>query len=246
MFKQLHPASIEFSSMLTHLPISQDDRLADMLSRNKEWAKKVQSEQPRFFTTSAKGQSPKILWIGCSDSRVPAEQIVQCAPGDLFVHRNIANLCPHTDMNCLSVLQYAVDVLQVEHIIVCGHYGCGGVQAATANQFYGLIDSWLCNIKDVYRANREHLEAVEDITSRQELLVELNVSNTVHNICHSPVVQGAWERKQKLSVHAWCYGLEDGLIRELGLVISEQEEVEAVYKMAVMEKTVSTKASETH
>ncbi|ORX96332.1 carbonate dehydratase [Basidiobolus meristosporus CBS 931.73] len=215
-----------------------------MLQRNKEWAAKVQNEQPEFFANSAKGQSPKILWIGCSDSRVPAEHIVQCAPGDLFVHRNVANLCLHTDMNCLSVLQYAVDVLKVEHIIVCGHYGCGGVKAATANQFNGLIDSWLCNIKDVYRANQMHLDAVKDANARQDLLVELNVGNTVHNVCHSPIVQAAWERQQPLAVHAWCYGLEDGLIRELGLVISKKDQVEAVYKMEVLDKTASTKASE--
>ncbi|KAK9717390.1 hypothetical protein K7432_006255 [Basidiobolus ranarum] len=230
--------------MHSHLPLSEDDRLKDMLNRNKEWAKFIQEEQPQFFSTSAKGQSPKVLWIGCSDSRVPAEQVVQCAPGDLFVHRNIANMCIHTDMNFLSVLQYSVDVLKVEHIVVCGHYGCGGVTAAAENKFHGLIDSWLCNIKDVYRANRENLEAVEDPIARTDLLVELNVSNSVYNICHSSIVQSAWEHKQPLSVHGWCYSLEDGLIRELGLVISNQEQVEKVYKMAVMNKTVSTKASE--
>ncbi|KAK9702487.1 hypothetical protein K7432_011218 [Basidiobolus ranarum] len=231
--------------MHTNLPLSQDDRLGDMLNKNKKWAKMIQTEQPEFFATSAKGQCPKILWIGCSDSRVPAEQVVQCAPGDLFVHRNIANVCLHTDLNFLSVLQYSVDILKVEHIIVCGHYGCGGVNASIENKFHGLIDSWLCNIKDVYRANRENLEFVKDFEARKELLVELNVSNSVYNICHSPIVQAAWERRQQLSVHGWCYALEDGLIRELGLVVSKQDQIEAVYNMAVTNKTVSTKTSET-
>ncbi|ORX90473.1 carbonic anhydrase [Basidiobolus meristosporus CBS 931.73] len=230
--------------MHSRLPLNPDDRLGDMLRKNKEWAKKVQGEVPQFFATTAKGQSPKILWVGCSDSRVPAEQVVQCAPGDLFVHRNIANVCLHTDLNFLSVLQYSVDVLQVEHIIVCGHYGCGGVAASTENRFHGLIDSWLCNIKDVYRANRVNLDAIEDLEARKELLVELNVSNSVYNICHSPIVQAAWDRNQPLSVHGWCYALSDGLIRELGLVVSNKEQIEHVYKMAVMERKTSIKASQ--
>ncbi|ORX85954.1 carbonic anhydrase [Basidiobolus meristosporus CBS 931.73] len=203
--------------------------LSSLLNNNAEWSKNIHQTDPTFFARSAEKQSPKILWLGCSDSRVSAEQIVGAGPGELFVHRNVANLCIHTDLNCLSVIQYAVDVLKIEHIIVCGHYGCGGVAAAMRPDLNGLIDNWLVNIKDVYAANKERFEGVEDQKSREDLLSELNVGNTVQSICHTAIVQQAWKRGQNLSVHGWIYGLEDGLINELGWCVSSPDQLESVY-----------------
>ncbi|ORX96331.1 carbonate dehydratase [Basidiobolus meristosporus CBS 931.73] len=190
--------------------------LSGLLKRNASWSENVHHSDPTFFTRSAEKQTPNILWLGCSDSRVTAEQIVGAGPGELFVHRNIANLCVHTDLNCLSVIQYAVDVLKVEHIIVCGHYGCGGIAAAIQPEPLGLIDHWLVNIKDVYAANKEKFENIHDQKEKENLLSELNVGETVRSICHTAIVQRAWKRGQKLSVHGWMYGLDDGLISELG------------------------------
>ncbi|KAK9718402.1 hypothetical protein K7432_005526 [Basidiobolus ranarum] len=203
--------------------------LTSLLNKNAKWSEDVHTSDPTFFSRSAQKQSPNILWIGCSDSRVSAEQIVGAGPGELFVHRNIANLCIHTDLNCLSVIQYAVDVLKIEHIIVCGHYGCGGINAAMHPEPLGLIDNWLVKIKDVYAANKEKFEGINDQKSREDLLAELNVGDTVQSICHTAIVQQAWKRGQKVSVHGWMYEVEDGLINELGWCVSSSEQLESVY-----------------
>ncbi|KAI8993560.1 carbonate dehydratase [Pilobolus umbonatus] len=188
----------------------EDNELKGLIDNNKKWAAAVMAEAPDFFSNIANKQEPKILWIGCSDSRVPANHIVQLGPGEIFVHRNIANVVNHTDLNCLSVLQYAVDVLKVEHIIVCGHYNCGGVTAAYGNGQYGLIDNWLRSIKDVYRLHSEEIEALETDQQRIRKLVECNVINSAENVTHSTIVQNAWANGQSLTVHAWAYDIEDG------------------------------------
>jgi len=191
--------------------------LKDFFERNKSWAERIKSEDPDFFARLARQQKPAYLWIGCSDSRVPANVIVDLPPGEIFVHRNIANLVVHTDLNLLSVLQYAVEVLKVKHVIVCGHYGCGGVKAALEDKEYGLIDNWLRNIRDVYRANRGVLEAIADEAGRLDRLCELNVAAQVRNLCNTPIIRGAWRRGQELAVHGWIYSIEDGILRDLGV-----------------------------
>ena len=188
-----------------------------LLDQNKAWARGIKASDPEFFHTLAKQQSPQFLWIGCSDSRVPATQLVGMAPGDMFVHRNVANVVVHTDFNCLSVMQYAVDVLYVEHIIVCGHHGCGGVKAAMDNLQFGLIDNWLRHVQDVLHTHHYELSQIEDETQRFNRLCELNVMEQVINVSRTTIVQNAWERGQELVVHGWIYGLEDGLLRDLGV-----------------------------
>jgi carbonic anhydrase len=188
-----------------------------LLDQNKAWARGITASDPGFFHTLAKQQSPQFLWIGCSDSRVPATQLVGMAPGDMFVHRNVANVVVHTDFNCLSVMQYAVDVLYVEHIIVCGHHGCGGVKAAMDNLQFGLIDNWLRHVQDVVHIHHDALSRIEDETERFNRLCELNVMEQVINVSRTTIVQNAWERGQELVVHGWIYGLEDGLLRDLGV-----------------------------
>jgi carbonic anhydrase len=191
-----------------------------LFTNNREWAERIKAEDPNFFATLSAQQAPEYLWIGCSDSRVPANQLMGLLPGDVFVHRNVANLVVHTDFNCLSVLQYAVEVLKVKHIIVCGHYGCGGVKAAMQNQELGLIDNWLRNIKDVYFKYGEQLEAIEDEHERFDYLCELNVAEQVANVCHTTIIQNAWRKGQELAVHGWIYGIKDGLLHDLDLCIS--------------------------
>ncbi|KAI9144496.1 carbonic anhydrase [Paraphysoderma sedebokerense] len=205
--------------------------LNNLLEANKIWAATMVKKNGDFFTKLANQQSPQVFWIGCSDSRVPANQIVNLQPGEVFVHRNIANVVTHTDINCLSVLQYAVDVLKVKHIIVCGHYGCGGVVASMCAKQYGLIDNWLRNIKDLYAHHVHDLEGCENEKAKADLMCELNVANSVRNVCATTIVQNAWARNQELSVHGWCYRIEDGLIRDLGLCISDPSMVEKVYQM---------------
>jgi carbonic anhydrase len=183
-----------------------------------------------FFTRLSRQQAPEYLWIGCSDSRVPANQITGLLPGEMFVHRNIANLVEHTDVNCLSVLQFAIDVLQVKHVIVCGHYGCGGVRAAMSTQPLGLIDNWLRHIRDVQLWNREELMAIEDLEARTNRLAELNVEAQVANVCHTTIVQDAWRRGQSLAVHGWIYSLADGLLRDLGLAVERPEQIPEEYR----------------
>jgi len=201
-----------------------------LFDNNRRWAERVKRENPGFFDELAKQQAPPYLWIGCADSRVPANQILGLPPGQVFVHRNVANVVSHTDFNVLSVLQYAVEVLQVRHVIVCGHYGCGGVAAALKNEPLGLIDNWLRHIKDVY----EHSPPAGRRTGgREEVdrLCELNVAAQVRNVCHTTIVQDAWRRGQALSIHGWIYALEDGLLRDLDLCISNPDQLAEIYRM---------------
>ena len=199
--------------------------LKHLFENNRTWAAQINQEQPDFFATLSKQQAPEYLWIGCSDSRVPANEIVNLLPGELFVHRNVANLVIHTDLNCLSVVQYAVDVLKVKHIIVCGHYGCGGVKAALDNNELGLIDNWLLHIKDVHQKHRRALDAITDEHKRFYRMCELNVIEQVNNLCHSTIVQNAWKQKRNLTVHGWIYDLQDGLLRDLGVTINNPKEI---------------------
>lgn len=191
--------------------------LKQFFDRNLEWAKSINEKDPVFFKRLAAQQNPEYLWIGCSDSRVPANQIVDLPPGEIFVHRNIANVVVHSDLNCLSVIHFAVEVLKVKHIIVCGHYGCGGVKAAMDGQDHGLIDNWLCHVKDVSRLNAEKLEGLEE-NEKIDLLCELNVREQVNNVCNTSVVKKAWSQGQELSVHGWIYNIENGLLRDLDIV----------------------------
>jgi carbonic anhydrase len=194
--------------------------LKRLLEQNREWAEGIKAGDPDFFPTLAKQQSPTFLWIGCSDSRVPATQLVGLAPGEMFVHRNVANVVVHTDFNCLSVMQYAVDVLKVKHIIVCGHDGCGGVKAAMENLQFGLIDNWLRHVQDVMHAHRDELAKIEDESERIDRLCALNVIEQVMSVSRTTIVQAAWERGQDLAVHGWIYGLQDGLLRDLGVSVA--------------------------
>ncbi|GAB5493148.1 MAG: carbonate dehydratase [Phototrophicaceae bacterium] len=207
--------------------------LKHLFEQNKAWSDKMIKEDPAFFSKLSTQQNPDYLWIGCADSRVPANEIIGLPPGEVFVHRNVANVVVHSDLNCLSVIQYAVEVLQVEHIIVCGHYGCGGVQAAMQRQENGLIDNWLRHIKDVYSKNREQLEAIDNEEDRFKRFCELNVIQQVYNVCETTIVQRAWKKGQKLSVQGWVYGLHDGLIQDLGVQINSAETLEPIYNMLI-------------
>jgi carbonic anhydrase len=206
--------------------------LKRLLDQNREWAESIKASDPQFFQNLAKQQSPTFLWIGCSDSRVPATQLVAMMPGEMFVHRNVANVVVHTDFNCLSVMQYAVDVLKVEHIIVCGHHGCGGVKAAMENPQLGLIDNWLRHVQDVMHEHKDLLSTVAE-ENRFDRLCELNVIQQVLNVGRTTIVQGAWQRGQELVVHGWIYGLEDGLLRDLGVTIDNAEGLAAAYRGAI-------------
>ncbi|KAG0298119.1 hypothetical protein BGZ96_002611 [Linnemannia gamsii] len=213
-------------------PISEEAREFSerLLGQNKAWARKTEQDRPGFFAKLELQQKPQVLWIGCSDSRVPANQIVNLDPGEIFVHRNIANVVTHTDMNLLSVVEYAVDVLKVRHIIVCGHYGCGGVAASLTQKQFGVIDNWLRNIKDLYTIHRKKFDTLpHGGKEQQDLLTELNVIQSALNVCHTSIVQKAWSRGEKLSIHGWCYRLSDGVIRNLGLCIEGPGNVEEVY-----------------
>ncbi len=199
--------------------------LADLFERNRAWASAMVASDPDVFTSLAARQSPEYLWIGCSDSRVPANQIVGLAPGDVFVHRNVANVVVHTDLNCLSVLQYAVDILRVKHVIVCGHYGCGGVAAALTGARHGLIDNWLRHVEDVCETHAQELGSLPE-EQRLDRLCELNVVEQVLNVSKTTVVEDAWARGEELTVHGLVYGLEDGLLRDLGVSTSGREETD--------------------
>ncbi len=204
----------------------------DLLESNRRWSERVRAQDPQFFERLSKQQAPKYLWIGCSDSRVPANQIIDMEPGEVFVHRNVSNLVLHSDLNCLSVMQFAVDVLKVEHIMVVGHYGCGGVQAALEGRRLGLIDNWLRNIGDILDRHRAQLDRVPP-ARRHARLCELNVIEQVANACHTTVVRDAWQRGQKLAVHGWCYGLADGRIHDLGVDVDRFETLESGYDRAL-------------
>ena len=206
-------------------------KLDVLFEKNRDWALSVKTSDPLFFEKLSAQQSPDYLWIGCSDSRVPANQIVGLMPGEVFVHRNVANMVVHTDLNCLTVLQYAVDVLKVKHVMVVGHYGCGGVAAAYENADNGLIDNWLRNIKDVQHHHQLQLDAIEDKTQRLELLCELNVISQVSNVCHTTIVQNAWQRGQPLAVHGWVYSLKDGLLKDLNCTVDSLEQVADAYRI---------------
>lgn len=202
-----------------------------LLENNKKWVKSKLDLNPDYFDKLSKGQQPPLLWIGCADSRVPANEIIGAQPGEVFVHRNIANMVVHSDMNMLSVLDYAVNALKVKHVIVCGHYGCGGVNAAMTNQSIGLIDNWIRHIKDVYRLHKKELDAIEDQTQRSNRFVELNVTEQVFDLAKTSIVQGAWEKNQELSLHGWVYGIDSGIIKDLGVNISNDSELDEVYQL---------------
>lgn len=206
--------------------------LKRLLDGNKAWAESIKASDPEFFQALARQQSPTFLWIGCSDSRVPSTQLVGVLPGEMFVHRNVANLVVHTDFNCLSVMQYAVDVLKVNHIIVCGHHGCGGVKAAMDNLQLGLIDNWLRHVQDVMHLHEGELAKIEDESERLDRLCELNVVEQVVNVSRTTIVQNAWQRGQDLVVHGWIYGLQDGLLRDLGVTVDNPAGLSAVHQGA--------------
>ena len=206
-------------------------KLSDLFANNRRWAAERARTNPAFFSRLVALQTPQYLWIGCSDSRVPANEIVDLPPGELFVHRNVANVVVHTDLNCLSVLQYAVDALRVGHIIVCGHYGCGGVRAALEGSKLGLIDNWLRHVQDVRQKHAAHVDALA-ADARADRLCELNVLEQALNVCETTIVQDAWARGQSLTVHSWIYRLDDGLLRDLGFTVDQPDEVEAVFKHA--------------
>ena len=207
--------------------------LKHLFDNNKAWASRLREQDPDLFRNLSQQQSPDHLWIGCSDSRVPANQIVGLLPGELFVHRNVANLVVHTDLNCLSVMQFAVDILKVRHVIVCGHYGCSGVRAALRRDRLGLSDNWLRHVQDVREKHHNYLESIADESEASDRLGELNVIEQVANVCQTTIACDAWERGQQLAVHGWIYGLHDGLLRDLNITITDSGEAEAAYGAAV-------------
>jgi carbonic anhydrase len=209
---------------------TEDISYQSLLEGNKVFIEKSLAEDPHYFEKLAKGQKPPVLWIGCADSRVPANQITNTRPGEVFVHRNIANMVVHSDMNMLSVLDYAVNVLEVKHVIVTGHYGCGGVIAAMSNQQFGLIDNWLCHIKDVYRLHAGKLDLIKDEKERADKLVEYNVIENVYNLCKTSIVQNAWAKGQSLGVHGWVYSIETGVIKDMEVSTFDNANMGNVFK----------------
>ena len=207
--------------------------LNHLFQNNKAWAGRIRQQDPEFFVKLSRQQSPAYLWIGCSDSRVPANEIVGLLPGELFVHRNVANIVVHTDLNCLSVMQFAVDVLKVKHIIVCGHYGCSGVRAALRQERLGMIDNWLRHVQDVRQKHTARLSSLADDSARCDRLCEINVIEQVTNVCQTTIVQDAWSRGQELAVHGWVYGLQDGLLRNLNVTTGGANETASAYSTAM-------------
>jgi carbonic anhydrase len=201
------------------------DDIAQLFDNNRAWASHVTRQDPDFFTRLAGQQAPAYLWIGCSDSRVPANQIVGLLPGEMFVHRNVANVVGHADLNCLSTIQFAVDILRVRHIIVCGHYGCGGVLASLRGDNLGLVDNWLRQVQDVRLKHRDQIDALQSVSERHDRLCELNVMEQVLNVGRTTIVQDAWATKQPLTVHGWIYDVRDGLLRSLGLRVASEADV---------------------
>jgi carbonic anhydrase len=202
-----------------------------LLEGNRLWVQEKLDDDPEFFHRLAKGQNPQVLWIGCSDSRVPANEITRTQPGDIFVHRNIANMVVHTDMNMLSVLDYAVNVLKVKHVIVCGHYGCGGVKAAMENDQFGLIDNWLRTIKDVYRLHANELDSIEDKEERFRRFVELNIIEQVFDLSKTSIIQNAWRQRNEPKVHGWVYDIRTGIINDLKVSLHSSKELPSIYKI---------------
>ena len=205
--------------------------LKNLFEKNKNWVNMIKKSDPDFFTKLSKQQNPEYLWIGCSDSRVPANAIVDMLPGEMFVHRNIANLVIHTDLNCLSVIQFAVEVLKVKHIIVCGHYGCGGIKAAMDNREHGLIDNWLRHIKDIYRFYQSKIDALQTEKDKINLMCELNVIEQVANIYHTTIVQSAWKSGQELAIHGWIYSIEDGILKDLNVCTTNSNEISKTHRV---------------
>ena len=207
--------------------------LKHLFEKNRIWAENIKDQDPDFFAKLSSQQSPEYLWIGCADSRVPSNQIIGLMPGEVFVHRNVANMVIHTDFNCLSVLQYAVEVLKVKHIMVVGHYGCGGVRAAMEDAQHGLIDNWLRNLKDIYYTQRHRFIDLASDEARTNLLCEINVKAQVANVCHTTIVQNAWLQGQKLEVHGWIYSVSDGLLKDLGLTVTGPDQIEDAYRVVL-------------
>lgn len=208
--------------------------LQHLLDNNTQWAANETEDDAHYFQRLSTHQRPEYLWIGCADSRVPANEIIGLDPGEVFVHRNVGNVVVHTDMNCLSVIQYAVDILKVKHIIVCGHYGCGGVHAAMENTQHGLIDNWLRHIKDIYQKHKTEVDGIANEQQRKARVCEINVLEQVANVCYTTIVQNAWQRGQALAVHGWVYGLRDGLLNDLGIMIDAPEKLPETYRMGPM------------
>jgi len=206
------------------------DKAQELLDNNRRWAERRRAENPTYFDRLAEQTSPHYMWIGCSDSRVPANEIVGLEPGKVFVHRNVANQVPHTDLNCLSAVQYAVEVLKVQHVIVTGHYDCGGVRAALEGQHHGIVDNWIRSIRDTYMLHRAELETL-DPHARMNRLCELNVKRQVDNLCHTRIIQNAWERGAQLTVHGWIYSVQDGLIHDLGVTKNSKGDVAPIYRI---------------
>lgn len=212
-----------------------------LFENNRKWSEDITKKNPDFFPTLSKQQAPKYLWIGCADSRVPANEVVGLLPGELFVHRNVANVVIHTDLNCLSVMQYAIEVLKVEHVIVCGHYGCGGVIAALNDNRYGLIDNWLRHVKDVRERHGHHISLLKDQKQKEDCMCELNAIEQAIKVCQTTIVQDAWVRGQNLTVHACIYGLTDGVLKDLGLSVSGLEEMNSNYLNALALEGIGVK-----
>nr|WP_322624377.1 carbonate dehydratase [uncultured Flavobacterium sp.] len=213
--------------------MSHDSFYTQILENNKKWSKDKLLKDPQYFERLSKGQSPPLLWIGCSDSRVPANEVIGAQPGEVFVHRNIANMVIHTDMNMLSVVDYAVNILKVQHIIVCGHYGCSGVKAAMGNEQIGIIDNWIRHIKDVYRQNRQLLDAIENENERFNTFVEVNVREQVYDLARTSIVQNAWNNGQELHLHGWVYGLDSGIVKDLDVNLSDNTDLEKAERLTV-------------
>lgn len=207
------------------------DTYKELLKGNKTWVREKLRQDPTFFERLSQGQSPEVLWIGCSDSRVPANEITGTNPGDIFVHRNIANMVVHSDMNLLSVLDYAVNILKVKHVIVCGHYGCGGVKAAMTNEQYGLVDNWLRHIKDVYRIHQEELDDISDEEKRFNRFVELNVIEQVFDLSKTSIIQNAWRSRELPMVHGWVYDLRTGILQDLGVSLTSKSKMPEIYNV---------------
>ncbi len=208
-----------------------EDFYNKIIENNKKWVENKLKLDPQYFERLSNGQKPPLLWIGCADSRVPANEIIGAEPGEVFVHRNIANMVIHTDMNMLSVLDYAVNVLKVKHVIVCGHYGCGGIEAAMTNKSIGLIDNWIRHIKNIYRVHKKELDSIADLRERTNRFVELNVIEQVYDLAKTSIVQNAWGIDQDLTIHGWVYGVDNGIVKDLGVNFKNDSQLDEVYKL---------------
>jgi carbonic anhydrase len=208
-----------------------EDFYNKIIENNKKWVENKLKLDPKYFERLSNGQKPPLLWIGCADSRVPANEIIGAEPGEVFVHRNIANMVIHTDMNMLSVLDYAVNVLKVKHVIVCGHYGCGGIEAAMTNKSIGLIDNWIRHIKNIYRVHKKELDSIADLHERTNRFVELNVIEQVYDLAKTSIVQNAWGADQDLTIHGWVYGVDSGIVKDLGVNFKNDSQLDEVYKL---------------